>query len=295
MTIKQTQTRILSAKATKAAVIGNPISHSLSPIIHNYLLEKYNIDGVYLALPITKEDLQTTIDALIKMGFAGFNVTIPHKEAIFKMCDHTSKTASLTKAVNTVIITEEGKLFGHNSDAEGFINNLHHNYPDLILDNKTAFVIGAGGAARAITYSLIKAKVTHIVITNRNQQRAEGLIHDFTNFAQENACKLEFLDSQNFETQLNRCDVLINSTSLGMIGQEQLQINLEKLSQTAIVCDIVYNPLMTNLLKDAQKRGNKINTGIGMLICQALVGFEFWFKQKPEIDDHLEETLLTLI
>ena len=148
----------------KAGVIGDPISHSLSPAIHNFFLKKYNINGSYEAILIKKENLQESVFKLVNQGFAGFNVTIPHKEEIFKICDFKSKTASLTKAVNTVIVTSDKKLFGHNSDCEGFLNNLKENFLDFSLENKNCFVIGAGGAARAIIYSLIKSQVKNIFI-----------------------------------------------------------------------------------------------------------------------------------
>ncbi|MES2961570.1 MAG: shikimate dehydrogenase [Pseudomonadota bacterium] len=273
---------LISSKAIKAAVIGNPISHSLSPKIHNFLLEKHQIDGVYLALKIEKNDLAICVDSLVKMGFAGFNVTVPHKEEIFKLCDYTSNTAKLCKAVNTVIVTQDKKLFGHNSDAEGFINHFKNCAPDFDFPNKNIFVIGAGGAARAAVYSLIKAKSKKIFITNRNQNRAEELIKDFADFAAEKKCELEFLDAKNFEKKLDICDLLVNSTTLGMHGQEPLRIDLKHLNKNAIVYDIVYKPLMTELLTVAQSRGNKIITGVGMLLNQALIGFESWFKQKPD-------------
>lgn len=282
---------MISAKSIKAAVIGDPISHSLSPKIHNFLLEKHNIDGIYIAIEIKKENLASNVASLVEMGFAGFNVTIPHKEEIFKVCDFKSKTASLTGAVNTVIITPDKKLFGHNSDAEGFLNNLKNHYPDFDLKNKTAFVIGAGGAARAIVYALIKEKTKNIFITNRNEKRALELIKNFDNFSKENSCKIEFLSAENFEKNLDKCDLLTNSTSLGMQGQESLQIDITNLNKSAIVYDIVYKPLKTELLKKAELHGNKTVTGIGMLIHQALIGFEAWFKEKPEIEG-LEQILL---
>ncbi len=284
---------LISSKAIKAAVIGDPISHSLSPKIHNFLLEKYQIDGVYLALQINKDDLSNSIESLVKMGFAGFNVTIPHKEEIFKICDFKSKTATLTGAVNTVIITEDKKLFGHNSDAEGFLNNLKNCHPNFDLKNKTAFVIGAGGASRAIIYALIKSGVKKIFITNRNENRALELIKSFNEYAAKKSCKIEILSAKVFEESLNECDILINSTSLGMQWQEALQIDLKNLQKSAIVYDIVYKPLMTDLLQTAEKNGNKIVTGIGMLTHQALIGFEAWFKKKPEIDKELENNAIT--
>jgi len=280
-----------SAKTLKAAVIGDPISHSLSPTIHNFLLQKYGIDGSYVAIKIAKNDLRESVIKLIAEDFAGFNVTIPHKEEIFKICDYKSKTAMLTGAVNTVIVTNDKKLFGHNSDAEGFLNNLKETHPNFDLKDKTAFVFGAGGAARAVVYSLIKSGVKKIIITNRNENRANELIQNFADFAAEKNCNLSFMNAKNFENNLSECDLLINSTSLGMQGQQALELDLTNLNSLAIVYDIVYNPLMTELLKSAQARGNKITTGIGMLLHQALIGFEAWFKQKPEIDPNLIKKL----
>lgn len=271
----------------KAAVIGDPISHSLSPTIHGFLLTKHKIDGSYEVKKIAQEDLPDGVAALVSEGFAGFNVTIPHKEEIFKICDYKSKTATLTGAVNTVIVTPDKKLFGHNSDVAGFLNNLQNSHPDFDLKNKTAFVIGAGGAARAIVYGLIKSHVRKIYITNRSAIRAAELIKNFTNFASEKNCEIKFLEQKDFEKHLSECDLLTNSTSLGMKGQEPLEIDLQNLNQDAIVYDIVYKPLMTELLKSAAARGNKVTTGIGMLVHQALIGFEAWFKTKPEIDEDL--------
>jgi len=272
----------------KAAVIGDPISHSLSPKIHNFFLEKYQINGSYQAIQITKDDLEKEVLSLINQGFAGFNITLPHKETIFKLCHYKSKSAILSGAVNTIIITEDKKLFGHNSDIDGFLNNLKNHAPDFNLNNKNAFVIGAGGAARAIVYGLIKSGVKKIYITNRNSKKAQNLIQDFCAFKTE----ILFCEMAEFCKNLNNCDLLINSTSLGMQGQEKLLIDLSQLNKNALIYDIVYKPLMTDLLLAAQNRGNRIITGIGMLVEQALIGFELWFKEKPINDKKLEEILL---
>lgn len=272
----------------KAAVIGDPIAHSLSPKIHNFFLEKYKISGSYEAIRISKDDLEKDVQTLINQGFAGFNITIPHKESIFKLCHYKSKSAHLSGAVNTVVITEDGKFFGHNSDIDGFLNNLKNHAPNFDLKNKTAFVIGAGGAARAIVYGLLKSGVKKIYITNRSSQKAQNLIDNFVTFKSE----ILFCEMTEFCQKLDECNLLINSTSLGMQGQEKLDIDLSKLHKNSIVYDIVYKPLMTDLLLAAQKRGNRIVTGIGMLVEQALIGFELWFKEKPINDKKLEEILL---
>jgi shikimate dehydrogenase len=266
----------------KASVIGDPISHSLSPTIHNFLLSKHQIDGEYNAVLVKKDELKSFIKTAIENDLAGFNITIPHKEEIFKICDYKSKTASLTGAVNTVVITQDKKVFGHNSDGEGFINHLKNSINNYKLNGKIAFVIGAGGAARAIVYALIKEGVKEIYITNRSESRAQELIKNFADFAVEKKCHLHFVNKKTFEENLIKSDLLVNSSSLGMTGQEPLEIDLKNLNQSAVVFDIVYKPLMTNLLKTAQSRGNKIVTGLGMLVFQALVGFELWFKQKPD-------------
>ncbi len=274
-------------KPLKAGVIGDPIAHSLSPKIHNFLLDKYNIDGIYIPIQVPKGELQQSIQSLIDVDFAGFNVTLPHKEEIFKICDFKSKTAQLTGAVNTVIITPDKKLFGHNSDAEGFLNNLKNSFPDFDLKNKLAFLIGAGGASRALIYAIMKSGAKEIFITNRSEDRASEVIKNFSNFSKEVACEISFLPMKEFEKNLNKCDFLVNSTSLGMLGQDTLEIDLKNLKKSAIVYDIVYKPLMTDLLKNAEKNGNRIVTGIGMLVYQAMIGFEAWFKRKPEADQEL--------
>ncbi len=278
----------------KAAVIGDPISHSLSPKLHGFLLQKYNVDGNYSAIHVKSENLAESIKSMINEGFTGFNITIPHKEKIFHLCDIKTKNALLTKAVNTITITENKKILGENSDIAGFINNLKHCHPNFNLKNKTAHLIGAGGASRAIVCGLINCEAKTIFITNRNQQKALDLINDFKNFAEEKNVHLEFLDHENFEKSLKNSDLLTNATSLGMTGQPPLALNLENLNSDAIVYDIVYKPLMTNLLRGAQNRGNKIVTGIGMLAFQAIIGFESWFGVAAQVDDELINYLTTL-
>lgn len=279
----------------KSGVIGYPISHSLSPIIHGFFLEKHKIIGSYEKIEVKPEELFDFIEKAKKENFSGFNITIPHKEEIFKKCDFLSNSASLTKAVNTVVITQDKKLFGHNSDVDGFIDNLKYHYPKFDFSNKTSFIIGAGGACRAIIYGLIKNGVKEIYITNRSELRAQNLISDFKEFSQKNNCKISFLNKREFENNLTNCQFLINSSSLGMTNQEALNLDIKNLNKEAFVYDIVYKPLMSELLVQAQKQNNKIITGIGMLVFQALIGFELWFKTKPnkELVKELLEILKT--
>ena len=187
---------------------------------------------------------------------------------------------------------QNGKFFGHNSDAEGFIKNFYNHCPNYQLNQKKCLLIGAGGASRAIVYSLISQKVAKIFIANRDQEKALKLIADFKNFSQQNLVELEFVALKTQFDFLNEIDLIINGTSLGMINQQKLDIDISNAKKTAIVYDIVYKPLITDLLKQANELDLKIITGIGMLIEQALVGFEAWFKTKAEFDSELEKILL---
>lgn len=277
----------------KAAVIGDPISHSLSPKLHGYWLKKYNIEGTYIAKHVKSDELEHAVQSMIDEGYAGFNVTIPHKESIFNLCHETTRNAALTHAVNTIII-KNGQILGDNSDASGFINNLKKFQPNFSLKNKNAFLIGAGGAARALAFALIDSEIKNIFITNRNQEKAQELITDFRNFAQEKNMNMHFLSINDFAQNLNECDLLVNSTSLGMQGQPDLNLDLQNLKPSAIVYDIVYKPLYTKLLNQARNQGNPIVTGIGMLAYQAAVGFEQWFGIKPEVDDELLKYLVDI-
>lgn len=272
----------------RSAVIGDPISHSLSPTIHNFLLKKYGINGSYEAIRVGENELEKKLQWLIDEGFVGFNVTIPHKEKMFLLCDEKSESAKLTGAVNTVTIRASGKIFGDNSDVFGFLENLKKSQPKFDLHGKKVGVIGAGGAARAIVYGLISSGAKEIFITNRNEIRAQNLIEDFTH---QKKTSLKFLPKNEFEKMLPELDLLVNASSLGMVGQNALDLNLENLQPKTVVYDIVYKPLITGLLSHAQKNKNPIITGIGMLVYQAMVGFESWFKIKPEIDDDLVKFL----
>ncbi len=267
----------MSDKAN-TGVIGHPISHSKSPIIHNYWLKKYGIEGQYVAIDIPCEDLKSRVQQLINESYRGFNVTVPHKESILELCDTIDDTAAKIGAVNTVTI-KDGKLEGRNTDAFGFIENIKQNAANFDFKGKTVTVLGAGGAARAVIYGLLGQGVSKIYLCNRTPQKAEKLLQHFTNLELTPWCsKIKSLYESN---------LLVNTTSLGMQGQPSLEIDLLDLPQNAVVCDIVYNPLITPLLSAAKARGNPIVTGIGMLLHQARPAFEAWYGVMPEVDDEL--------
>tara|TARA_B100001989_G_C24547735_1_gene472117 strand:- start:1070 stop:2485 length:1416 start_codon:yes stop_codon:yes gene_type:complete len=271
---------------TKTGVIGHPIAHSKSPLIHGYWIKKYGLQGTYSTIDIPPETLEEGVNDLIAKGYKGFNVTVPHKVAIMDLCNEIDETAKVIGAVNTIVI-EDGKLWGSNTDAFGFIQNIKEQQPDFVFTKGAAIVLGAGGAARAIIYGLIKAGVPEIILTNRTKAKAEELAGHFSDLG-----KVSVMDWDRRVEALAGANLLVNTTALGMSGKAQLEISLEELPPEALVCDIVYAPLMTDLLSEARERGNNIVTGIGMLLHQARPGFELWHGQSPEVTEEVERLVL---
>lgn len=267
----------------KACVIGHPITQSKSPIIHNYWMNMNNIEGTYQAIDITPENLKDGIEKLISENYKGFNITAPHKQNIMQFCNEMDDVARLIGAVNTVRI-EGGKLYGTNTDAFGFIQNIKEN-SDFDFTDKKILVLGAGGAARAILYGLIQAGVSEIILTNRTMQTATDLAKNFN-------ANITVAPWEKRAELLSDIDLLVNTTSLGMQGKPPLDMDLSRLNPTALVNDIVYAPLMTPLLTQAKSRGNKTVTGIGMLLHQARPAFAAWTGITPEVTAELESLVL---
>jgi shikimate dehydrogenase len=268
----------------KAGVIGHPIAHSKSPIIHNHWMGEHNVQGSYETIDIAPENLAEGVQKLIDEGYDGFNVTIPHKQNIMKLCDRVNDVAQTIGAVNTVRI-KDGKLFGSNTDAFGFIQNIKHTHPDFDFKNKTAVVLGAGGASRAVLYGLIDEGVKRIILTNRTIEVAQNLANEMQG-------NIEVIPWENRSEVLANIDILVNTTALGMNGKPALELDLNALNTGALISDIVYVPLMTNLLTAAQKRGNPIVSGIGMLLHQARPAFAEWTNILPDISLALEVKIL---
>ena len=275
----------LSGAAKLAGVIGWPVAHSLSPRLHGHWLERYGIDGAYLPLPVRPEDFETALHGLVAAGFRGLNVTVPHKEAAKRACDSLDEAARRMGAVNTIVVVD-GSLQGSNSDGFGFVENLRAGCPAWQADSGPALVLGAGGAARAVIVALADLGVPEIRLANRTGSRAEALAEDLG---------VERVRIVDWSQRAEACDgaaALINTTSLGLVGQPPLEIALDALPETALVHDIVYKPLETPLLVAARARGNPVVDGLGMLLHQARPGFEAWFGVAPEVDDALREFVL---
>ncbi len=263
----------------KACVIGWPIAHSRSPLIHNYWLRKHGIDAVYERKPVEPIDVANFIADLPRSQFIGCNVTIPHKEAVFRAVGTADRIASRLAAVNTVYLRDE-TVFGTNTDGEGFIASLYQSYPSFVLRNKSAIIIGAGGAAKAIIGAFLDEGVRRIGIINRTADRVLGLQRQF-------GAQIYEVNDVSAENGLRACDVLVNATSQGMEGQSPLLLDIATLKPGALVADIVYTPLETAFLAKARRQGNPVLGGLGMLLHQAVRGFELWFGVKPEVTQEL--------
>jgi shikimate dehydrogenase len=264
---------------SKVCVIGWPVAHSRSPLIHRFWLERLKIEGSYELAAVAPADLPAFVHDLARQGFAGANVTLPHKQKAFELCDVTTTTAIRLKAVNTLWI-EPGKLCGDNTDAAAFVGALDQDAPGWDINSRRAVVIGAGGAARAIVYALKLRGMKRIFLINRTKERALELASDF-------GASIEVVDFPGLPGALASASLLVNTTSLGMRGQPPLAIDLAPLPPDAVVADIVYVPLETALMRAARARGIRAVSGIGMLLHQAVPGFERWFGVKPCVTPEL--------
>lgn len=264
-----------------ACVIGWPIAHSRSPLIHGYWLKQYAIDGSYIRRPVEPDSLSTFIANLSEAGLAGCNVTLPHKEAVFALVTRADESTERLGAVNTVFL-RNGRTLGTNTDGEGFINSLRSSVPDFNIVNGRVMVLGAGGASLAVVNAVLEQGASEVVVVNRTLEKAEHLRQRF-------GPRVLPLAWDKAGDQLTECGLLVNTTSLGMKGQPELVVDLSRLPAEAVVTDIVYTPLRTRLLSDAAARGNRVVDGLGMLLHQAVRGFSLWFGVTPQVTDELHD------
>lgn len=276
---------MITGKAKLAGVIGFPVSHSLSPVIHNYWLSTYKVDGAYVPLTVAPQKFKGAVMGLRDAGFMGANVTVPHKEAAAKLADTLSPTAEKTGAVNTLVFLPDGAIHGDNTDGYGFIQNLKAGCPTYKKHLGRVVILGAGGAARAIAVALAETGAQEMLIVNRTEKNAKKLIKDL-------ALNAEPVAWNHAESALKNATLLVNTTTLGMVGQQPLELSLKALHDNALVTDIVYRPLKTDLLKRAEKRKLKIVDGLGMLLHQARPGFAAWFGKNPTVDAALLKHVL---
>ncbi len=275
----------LSGRARIAGVIGWPVAHTLSPRLHGFWLEQYGVDGAYVPLPVAPENFQAVLRALPLMGLTGVNVTVPHKETALAIVDRADAPARRIGAINMVTVAADGALEGGNSDAYGFLENLRAGTVPFDAKRGPALVLGAGGAARAVIAALVDAGAPEIRIANRTAERAEGLAAEMAG-----GCRAVPWDGR--AGMCAEIALLVNTTSLGMVGQAPLDIKLDALPADAVVNDVVYAPLETGLLAAARARGNRAVDGLGMLLHQARPAFKAWFGIDPEVGPALREHML---
>lgn len=271
-------------KIPLAGVVGCPIAHSKSPRLHGHWLKTYGIAGHYVPLDVAPEDFEVAIRMLPKMGFVGVNVTIPHKEKALEIADVVSDRAKTMGAANTLVF-RDGQIHADNTDGYGFIANLKQGAPEWQPASGPAMVFGAGGAARAIICSLLDEGVPELILSNRTRQRADALTQEFGD-------RISVVDWDDAGAALGNATTVVNTTSLGMVGHREFNVSLNNLNENAVVTDLVYAPLRTQFLETASAKGCVTVDGLGMLLHQAVPGFESWFGTHPEVNEALRQAVL---
>lgn len=272
-------------KIPLAGVIGDPISHSLSPRLHGHWLKRHRLRGHYVPLHINHADLPEALGLLPRLGFVGVNVTLPHKELVLSLADTVTDRAALIGAANTLTFTAQGLIQADNTDGLGFLSNIRQTLPGWTASAGPALVLGSGGAAKAIVSALVSDGAPVVHVANRTRARADGLRDQF-------GARVSPTDWTHIPELISDAALIVNTTSLGMVGQNPLSIDLSGLSPPTVVTDIVYSPLETDLLKEAAARGCETVDGLGMLLHQAVPGFERWFSYTPMVDDDLRAAVL---
>ena len=270
----------------RACVIGWPVEHSRSPLIHRYWLKQYGIDGAYEKEAVPPGEAEAFLRALAERDYVGANVTLPHKLAALQAADVADEAAYAIGAANAVWLDSAGKLNATNTDAAGFMANLNEQAPQWNASRQPALVIGAGGAARAILYALLEAGAAKVLLTNRTSERASALA-DYFGPMSVTPNWVEVVDWKNRSLAVGECGLIVNATSLGMTGEKPLELDLARLREDAVVADIVYAPLVTPLLAAVRDRGRATVDELGMLLHQAVPGFERWFSVRPEVTPEL--------
>lgn len=275
----------MSSAPPLAGVVGWPIGHSRSPALHGHWLRRYGLPGHYVPLAVPPERLPWSLEALALLGFRGANVTIPHKEAALAGAGAASEAARLIGAANTLVFADDGTWHADNTDAYGFLASLRQDAAGWAAAAGPALVIGAGGAARAIVAALISDGASEIRVANRTPERARALADHF-------GAALVPVDWEGMGEAAAGALTIVNTTAMGMSGQPPLHLDLAAAPEAALVTDIVYQPLETPLLAAARRRGLATVDGLGMLLHQAVPGFEAWFGVRPEVDAELRAAVL---
>nr|WP_321983359.1 shikimate dehydrogenase [uncultured Lichenicoccus sp.] len=276
---------MITGAARLAGVIGHPVSHSRSPLLHNHWLARHGIDGAYVPLAVRPEQFATALRGLQAAGFAGVNVTVPHKQSVAAFCDGLDDAAARTGSVNTLVFSDNGDCLGRSTDGAGFLASLHA--AGVAAGAGPALLLGAGGAALAVADAL-RAHGVAVLVANRTREHGEAL-------ARRLATGVRVLDWATWPAALADAALLVNTTSLGMQGQPQLPFDLSRATHDLVVADIVYVPLETRLMAAARARGLRTVGGLGMLLHQAVPGFAAWFGVTPVVDAEVTALLASSV
>ena len=268
-----------------AGVMGWPVAHTRSPAIHNHWIAKHGLKGAYVQLPVHPDRLEAALRGLPALGFAGCNVTVPHKVSAMHFMDELHPTAQRVAAINTIVVQPDGSLLGMNNDGAGYIQSLRDADPTWRGDAGPALVLGAGGAARAIVVALLDEGVPELRITNRTLERAQALAEAFGD-------RVKVVPWAERNEAMAGISLLVNTTTQGMHGQPSLDVALDALPAAAMVSDAIYIPMETPLLAQARLRGHQTVNGLGMLLNQARPAFKAWFGVMPEITPDLRAAIL---
>jgi len=277
MTVDKTSVKL-------AGVIGDPILHSMSPIIQNYWIKKSNLNGYYIPIKVLDDEVEKKIRYLRELGFLGLNVTIPHKVKAFNLADKLTEEAKKVGAVNTLFF-QSNQIIGDNTDTYGFKNSVYQNFPFYNFKNQKVLIYGAGGASRAILSVYLSEKADEIRLINRDRKKANDLGNEFSD-------RIKIYDWSDHGAAIMGATTLINCTSLGTLNKESFPHNLKGAHPKAVGIDLVYNPMETTFMRKAAKEDIKCINGLDMLVHQAIPGFIEWFKKEPAYTKHLRQLLI---
>lgn len=267
-----------------AGLIGWPVAQSRSPKMHGYWIERYKVNGTYILMPVHPDKVGDALRGVVALGFAGCNVTIPHKQAVLPFLDHIDPLAKRMGAANLIVVGADGKLSGFNKDGYGWRESLRDAKPDFDVKVGPAVVMGAGGGARAIVFTLADEGCPEIRLINRHQERAEKLAADCGKM-------VKVIPWEQRAAALDGANLLVNCTNQGMIGQPPLDLPLDRLPKSTFVSDIIFNPKETPLLAAGRQRGNPTVNGVGMLLHQGRPAFNAWFGVEPEVTPELYKVI----
>ncbi len=269
-----------------AGIIGFPVGHTKSPRLHGHWLKRYGINGYYVPVSLSQPDFEKGLRSLHLLGFRGVNVTIPHKVSAISIADAVTDRAALIGAANMLTFRPDGTIRADNTDGYGFIQNIKQTCPDWKATSGPALVLGAGGSARAVVSALLSDGAPEVRLANRTRARAEALKEHF-------GARVHPIDWNRASDAMDGAATIVNTTSLGMVGQPEMKVSIAAAAESAVVADIVYAPLETPFLATARARGLRCVDGLGMLLHQAVPGFEAWFGVRPDVDDDLRRAVLS--